>query len=105
MKIFRRSRTLSLIDGFGAILALLCWVAFSWHSEARPLAPPAPVESLEWHTREQIRLLHEEKLARTPAQRKIDSQLLYSARQRARGSVGFGLSAFKPALRLELDGR
>ena len=105
MKKFRPSRALSLIDRFDTILALLCWFGFSWDLEAQLLAPLKPVESLEWHTREQIRLLHEEKLSRTPAQRKIDSQLLYSARQRAQGSVGFGLSAFKPALRLELDGR
>src|SRR5882724_10026385 len=58
-------------------------------------------KDLDWHTREQIRLLNEEKLSRTPAQRKVDSQLLYSARQRRQGTVGFGLNALKPALRLE----
>src|SRR5215831_12049753 len=66
---------------------------------------PASYSELDWHTREQIRVLHEEKLSRTLAQRKIDSQLLFAARQKHQGTVGFGLNLLKPSLRVESDGR
>jgi len=62
-------------------------------------------KELDWKTREQIRILHEEKLSRTPAQKKLDSQLLYLLRQRRQGNIGLGLEALKPSLHLETDGR
>jgi subtilisin-like proprotein convertase family protein len=72
---------------------------------AQPIEQAASSPNLDWHARDQIRLLLEEKLSRTPAQKKVDSQLLYSARQRRKGTVGFGLNALKPAVRFEADGR
>ena len=68
-------------------------------------APANHNEELEPQAREQIRLLHEEKLSRTPAQKKVGSQLLYLLRQKRQGVVAAGLKAFKPALRTETDGR
>jgi len=63
--------------------------------------PPA----LAAHTREQLRLLHEEKISRTPAQRKLDSQLVYALRQKRLGLVAPGLTRLRPGKLAEENGR
>ena len=64
-------------------------------------------EKLEFQAqaREQIRLLQEEKAARTPAQRKIDSQLVHTMRKKRFGLVAPGLTSLKVEIDLEPDGR
>ncbi len=52
----------------------------------------------------QIGLLLEEKATRTPAQQKMDSQLVHGAKI-ARGQAIAGLPNFKPNLKLNADGR
>src|SRR5271165_6818406 len=106
MNSFRRTRAFLPLRRW-PIRACLCYcLGLGGSLEAQPLNPsPGYGGDLDWHTREQIRVLHEEKLSRTAAQKKVDSQLLYSARQMRQGTVGFGLNALKPALRVELDGR
>jgi len=60
---------------------------------------------LEPQARQQIETLIREKLSRTPAQRKINSQLLYLLRQKRQGTIGMGLNSFKPRVLTEADGR
>jgi subtilisin-like proprotein convertase family protein len=85
---------------------MICFLALS-HCDAETLAkaPAIAKPDLEPRAREQIRLLHEEKLSRTPAQQKMGSQLLYLLRQKRQGAVAPGLDAFRPNLRTETDGR
>src|SRR5947209_7369030 len=85
---------------------LCCFFALSAGSRAQTANRPTTRQpELETAAREQIRILHEEKLSRTVAQKKVGSQLLYQIRQKRQGSVGPGLNAFKPALKAEADGR
>ncbi len=89
-----------------SLFLLCCLLALSANSRAQTgNRPTTPQPELETTAREQIRVLHEEKLSRTAAQKKVGSQLLYQIRQKRQGSVGFGLKAFKPVLRVEADGR
>src|SRR5436190_2857806 len=60
---------------------------------------------LQPHTREQIRILQEEKLSRTPAQKKLDSQLLYALREKRQGLAARNVASLKSALPFERDGR
>src|SRR5678810_106287 len=66
---------------------------------------PATNQQLGANTLEQIRLLQSEKLSRTPAQKKMSSQLLYYLRKKRQGIVGFGLNALRPSVPIEPDGR
>jgi hypothetical protein len=66
---------------------------------------PAINQELGANTLEQIRLLQSEKLSRTPAQKKMSSQLLYHLRHKRQGTVGFGLNALRPSVPTEPDGR
>lgn len=104
-KTFRRTRAGSVIPWRAFTLTTVC-LALSCRLGAQPLTTrPAPAGDLDAHTREQIRLLTEEKLGRTPAQKKVDSQLLYATRQKRQGVAVSGVSAFRPSLELEADGR
>jgi len=60
---------------------------------------------LERHSLDQIRSLQEEKRLRTPAQRKLDSQLVY-ALKRGRGVATLAAAPLlRPSLDVERDGR
>lgn len=88
------ARTLALL-GFALAIATL-----------RPLQGlAAGQEGLSARALEQIQILQSEKASRTPAQRKLDSQLHHALRQRKSGSVAAGLNAFRPEVRLEADER
>ena len=91
---------------YASILVLFCLGPNSLlFGEALAAASTNAPAGLTWKTREQIRILHEEKLSRTAAQKKMDSQFLYYLRQKRQGQVALGLTALKPSLRLEPDGR
>lgn len=55
--------------------------------------------------RNQIESLIAEKAARTPAQRKIDSQLIYALRQKRQQRIAQGVDQLQPRLRSRADGR
>jgi hypothetical protein len=86
-----------------AILVCIITLGYCAHGQNVPLAQSKPGSELEPRAREQIQLLHEQKLSQTPAQRKIGSQLLYELHKRRSGAIG--LNALKPNLRFEADGR
>src|SRR5262245_57177964 len=82
---------------------LICGVFLVWHSVAALNA--AEMRRFGPRVHHQIEALHAEKAARTPAQRKLDSQLLYALRQRTQPTAVPGVGSLKPVLRLEADGR
>ena len=90
---------------FRTVVCFCLGLSGSLHAQFQDAAITNVATELNWNTREQIRLLHEEKLSRTPAQKKMDSQLLYLLRERRQGRVGFGLDSLKPSLRVGPDGR
>ena len=65
----------------------------------------APRDLLRPHTRDEIESLQAEKLTRTPAQRKLDSQLVYALRAKREGVVSRQAVLLRPDLSLESDGR
>src|SRR2546427_111825 len=65
----------------------------------------AEEKDLSVNTRDQIQILQEEKLARTPIHKKLDSQLVYALRERRLGLAVRGSFSLKPALTVEPDGR
>src|ERR1041385_7089530 len=87
----------SLIAKRSVALAVAAFVGFVMTSPAAPELLP--------QTREQIRILQEEKLSRTPAQKKLDSQLLYALRERRQGVAVRNLTSMRSALSVESDGR
>src|SRR5215471_19868144 len=56
-------------------------------------------------TREQIRILQEEKRSRTPVQRKLDSQLLYGLHESQKGRASANVVTLRATLSPERDGR
>jgi hypothetical protein len=54
---------------------------------------------------QQIQALHDEKAARSPALRKLDSQLVYALRQKRQPTIAPGVDSLRPALRFQPDGR
>ena len=69
------------------------------------MAVAVPGKDLDPQARSQIEILQEAKRGRTPAQRKLDSQLIYALRQRNQGAAVAGIASLKPALQFEPDGR
>jgi len=68
-------------------------------------AAPGSAERINDRALQQIRTLHQEKGSRTPAQRKLDSQLVYAAR-RARGeAIAAGVPTLVPDLKVQTDGK
>src|SRR5512146_1574636 len=85
-----------------AVLAL-GWAIAATAQVAKP--SPGATQDIDAPTRDQLRLLQAEKASRSPTQKKLDSQLLYSLRQQRFGAPVTGVPALKPALALEADGR
>lgn len=56
-------------------------------------------------TRQQLAALFQEKAARTPAQQKINTQLIFAARQRRSGFINRAVPRLQAAVNLEKDGR
>ena len=65
----------------------------------------APADNLPLIARQHIATLQAEKASRTPSERKLDSQLIYTLRQQRNGQVAAGLSRFKSDLRLRPGNR
>jgi subtilisin-like proprotein convertase family protein len=86
---------------FGVISLLYCASVVG----AAPSSSTPANSELEPRVLQQIQLLHQEKLSRTPAQQKVGSQILYLLRQKRLGTVGVGLNALKPNLDTAPDGR
>ncbi len=91
-----RKPTRFLISLGLALTLLPSAVGIGRAAETRELSPAA---------RQQIRLLQDEKAARGPAQRKMDSQLNLALRQHRPGLAAPGLNALQPQVRLNTDGR
>ncbi|HEV2391597.1 MAG TPA: S8 family serine peptidase, partial [Verrucomicrobiae bacterium] len=87
-----------------AALAPLFWLPVFLCAIGVQIASAAP-RDISAHTRDQIQILQDEKASRTPAQRKIDSQLIYSLRERHQKFLSRNLPSLKPVLKLERDGR
>ena len=79
-----------------ALVAALWLGAGPLAAQPRPIAPELAA---------QIRALQAEKAARTPAQRKLSSQLLYAARMRRGLPVAAGVSALRTDVEVDAAGR
>ena len=79
-----------------AVLAALCLGAGPAGAQPAPIAPGLAA---------QVRALQAEKAARTPAQRKLSSQLLYAARMRRGLPVAEGIPALRTEVRVDPAGR
>ncbi len=87
--------------GYGLLLAS-CVLPLA----AQPATQTAPGgRFLDDRVRNQIQILHREKLSRTPAQQKLDSQLLYVLPPKRQSMATMGLGAFQSALTAQPDGR
>ena len=106
MNSFRNTPACSLVPSFfqASVLCLLI-LTFVSVSSTHAQGLTNARQDLSPNTLEQIGLLQQEKLSRTPAQKKLSSQLLYHLRQKRQGTVGFGLNSLRPSLRTERDGR
>jgi hypothetical protein len=67
-------------------------------------AQPKAVPPLGARAQEQIRALQREKAARTPAQRKIDSRLLYASRMRRGQPIAEGVATLRSRVAWAADG-
>src|SRR5262249_23381696 len=68
-------------------------------------APVWAAEGLSESALAQIRAIQQEKASRTPAQRKLDSQLVYALRLSRNELGAFGITNLHPNLKVEPDGR
>ncbi len=66
---------------------------------------PQLTDSARQNAHQQIQALMADKAQRTQTQQKIDSQLIYAARQKATGIVHAAAPKLQPSLRAEADGR
>jgi subtilisin family serine protease len=66
---------------------------------------PQLTDSARQNAHQQIQALMADKAQRTKTQQKIDSQLIYAARQKATGIVHAAVPKLQPSLRAEADGR
>ena len=85
-----------------AVWILLYSLADPAGTVAADAARPSRLTARE---QDQIAALQEEKAARTPAQRKLDSQFVYALHQKRGQPVARGVTQLTPALRPERDGR
>ncbi|MBE0542835.1 MAG: immunoglobulin domain-containing protein, partial [Verrucomicrobia bacterium] len=89
----------------GPALLLLIWAVVVLDFAVSALAQPTGPVSLGLQTRAQIEGIQEEKAARSPAIRKLDSQLIYALRQQRFGRAVATASALTPTVQAEADGR
>ena len=86
---------------WSAVLALVLGVGA--HAQTRTSAN-STYRDLQPHTRDQIRLLQEEKQSRSWFQKKLDSQLVYGLRQKRLGVALPGVNALHARLSFEPSG-
>lgn len=84
------------------VLTLVLTAGLFWQGTAA--AQPQPTNQAPAEMLRQIGIFHAEKAARTPAQQKMDSQLILGAKQ-ARGQGLAGLPKFRVDLKVLPDGR
>ncbi len=82
---------------------LTVFLALGAHAQTRTNTPDAH-QDLAPHTRDQIRLLEDEKRSRSWFQKKLDSQLVYALRQKRLGEALPGVSALRARVSLEPSG-
>ena len=82
---------------FGAILAL----AVVQPSKAQPIAPRPRIGA---EVQQQIESLRADKLARSPAQRKVSSRLLYASKMRRGRAIAPGIPQLRSDVEVEADG-
>ena len=80
-------------------------VLFCFSVFVAPLGNVSAQEALSPLVREQIATLQAEKAARTPAQRKVDSQVLFLARKQSGQALGPALGALAEKIQPATDGR
>jgi hypothetical protein len=85
---------------YGLAAGLLLVAVGASAQPARDIRPPPSAQALA-----QIDALLADKRARTPVQRKVDSQLLYAARMRAGRAIAGGLPQIRVTLPLTADNR
>lgn len=85
------------------VMALTLWAGIAGFPSAE--ANAAERLELPAHARDQIESLIAEKAARSPSERKVDSQLLYALRQQRRQRVAAGVNQLETAVRPKADGR
>ena len=85
------------------VVALTLWTGIAGFLS--PEANSAERLELPAHARNQIESLIAEKAARSPSERKVDSQLLYALRQQRRQRVAAGVNQLETAVRPKADGR
>ncbi len=100
-KIFRDDVALSEWRRF--LFLLVC--GFAWLLGSSGAAPAAEAGSLGDLTLRQIEALQQEKTARSPAQRKMDSQLVYEAKRHRNEAIASAASALQPDVTVPGDGR
>ena len=71
----------------------------------QPTPAPIAIEQLSTAAQQQIRALATDKQARTPAQRKISSQLLYTAKARRNVSIAGTVTTLRSRVPVTSDGR
>ena len=90
-----------IIPRLGACaLALAVWV-----SGITQLQAGTPEPALPSQTQAQIDSLQAEKLSRTPAQRKLDSQLVYALKEKRQGFVSRNAISLRSSVAADQDGR
>jgi subtilisin-like proprotein convertase family protein len=80
-------------------------LSFLFPVAANHLNAAGPEFLLAPQTRDQIDSLQTEKLSRTPAQRKLDSQLVYAVKEKRQGFVSGNAISLRSSVATERDGR
>ena len=83
------------------MLGAILWIAAAQLSTAQP-RPPVPRISQE--VRQQLESLRAEKAARSPAQRKISSRLLYAWKMRRGLAIAPGVARLRSGVEVDSDG-
>ena len=77
------------------------FLLFAFNPKPATLAAP----TIAAHSQDQIEALQREKAARSPSQRKLDSQLLYLGKQERGEPIARGVTHQRSGLRRHTDGR
>lgn len=85
------------------VLVLQAFAGVMPSTQAAPL-PPDPAQSIAPAAQQQIKALLDEKAARTPAQRKIDSELLYTIKTARGEQLAIDTSSIRAAVAVAADG-
>jgi uncharacterized repeat protein (TIGR01451 family) len=101
---FRRKRTLRIMAGFLIAVTLGVIANFTQSSRVLSVSVAAQDERMSQNALRQIEALIEEKESRTPAQKKIDSQLLYRLKQKRGERIAPGVESLDTGVREAANG-